>query len=141
MYHRIVEDVIQNLHTTFEEDGVDQQTLDDMKAVRIFHSAPSRSCSLISHPHCKTCGSVMSYGLNSDLALMVDIFPFVRLGGEYCWSFGGFGDCFDSVLCVSAPARLCVLGALSDVLFYAGDNATTPCSLVALSVYDLFLIY
>ncbi|MCJ1224935.1 transcription factor IIA subunit alpha [Toensbergia leucococca] len=32
VYTRVIEDVIQSCHVTFEEDGVDQQTLDDLRA-------------------------------------------------------------------------------------------------------------
>ena len=33
MYQRIMDDVIENCQNTFEEDGVNQQTLDDLRKV------------------------------------------------------------------------------------------------------------
>lgn len=36
MYQRIMDDVIENCQTTFEEDGVNQQTLDDLRKVGLF---------------------------------------------------------------------------------------------------------
>ena len=41
MYQRIMDDVIENCQTTFEEDGVNQQTLDDLRKVGLsppYHS-------------------------------------------------------------------------------------------------------
>ena len=36
-YHRIIESVIENCHVTFEEEGVDQTTLDDLRTVSEAH--------------------------------------------------------------------------------------------------------
>ena len=36
-----MDDVIENCQTTFEEDGVNQQTLDDLRKVGLFHSLQS----------------------------------------------------------------------------------------------------
>ena len=32
-YHRIIESVIENCHVTFEEEGVEKSTLDDLRTV------------------------------------------------------------------------------------------------------------
>lgn len=37
MYQRIMDDVIENCQVTFEEDGVNQQTLDELRKVGLFH--------------------------------------------------------------------------------------------------------
>lgn len=37
VYLRIMDDVIENCQTTFEEDGVSHQTLDDLKSVGTYH--------------------------------------------------------------------------------------------------------
>lgn len=47
MYQRIMDDVIENCQTTFEEDGVNQQTLDDLRKVGLplhYHSSWSILC-------------------------------------------------------------------------------------------------
>ena len=36
MYLRIMDDVIDNCHTTFEEEGVSQQTLEELRTVCVF---------------------------------------------------------------------------------------------------------
>lgn len=36
MYQRIMDDVIENCQVTFEEDGVNQQTLDELRKVGLF---------------------------------------------------------------------------------------------------------
>ena len=42
VYQRIMEDVIENCQTTFEEEGVSQQTLEDLRSVGVpFSFAPS----------------------------------------------------------------------------------------------------
>ena len=38
VYQRIMDDVIENCQTTFEEDGVNQQTLDDLRKVCLIPS-------------------------------------------------------------------------------------------------------
>lgn len=38
MYQRIMDDVIDNCQTTFEEDGVNQDTLDELRTVGVPYS-------------------------------------------------------------------------------------------------------
>ncbi len=46
MYQKIMDDVIENCATTFEEDGVNQQTLDDIRKVRMPFSSARRTARL-----------------------------------------------------------------------------------------------
>ena len=55
MYQRIMDDVIENCQTTFEEDAVNQQTLDDLRKVSpspsLFTSAPSGTVKIYCFDH------------------------------------------------------------------------------------------
>lgn len=43
MYQRIMDDVIENCQTTFEEDGVNPQILDDLRKVGHLFLSPART--------------------------------------------------------------------------------------------------
>jgi len=51
VYSKIMDDVIDNCQVTFEEDGINQQTLNDMKTVGLFFSSFLTASVLIKFSH------------------------------------------------------------------------------------------
>lgn len=119
MYQRIMDDVIENCATTFEEDGVNQQTLDDLRKVRPFLCPYYQYNEFVPIPSSK----IISISFSNHLLFVSTLFslfsscPFAsQMAGRRFLDFQGgnaghwelvnfWGGCraFDSFYCTPAP--------------------------------------